>query len=198
MGSSGPAVCHPRLGVVPQSGCIGPWAFVIGPSGGGGRRRGRRASHHGGHRPRRGVDDTPDNAHLHRSTGPTPRTAGATDRHHTTEIIDYVPSRASTTARSVESVRQPGAPAVHPLRCPIRQRSCARVLGLDGQAEPLSSGDGRGGAVPRKVKTLGAWPVTYPTKGCTLDVQTPRKSSTKVPNLSKDEICFNFSLSISI
>jgi hypothetical protein len=40
--------------------------------------------------------------------------------------------------------------------------------------------------------------VTYPTKGCTLVVQTPRKASTEAPNLSKDEICFNFSLSTSI
>jgi hypothetical protein len=40
--------------------------------------------------------------------------------------------------------------------------------------------------------------VTYTTKGCTLDVQAPRKASTEALNLSKDEMCFNFSLSISI
>jgi hypothetical protein len=40
--------------------------------------------------------------------------------------------------------------------------------------------------------------VTYPTKGCTLDVQIPRRVSTKVLNLSKGEMCFNFSLSISV
>jgi hypothetical protein len=40
--------------------------------------------------------------------------------------------------------------------------------------------------------------VTYPTKGCTLDVQTPRKASTESPNLSKDEMHFNFSMIISI
>jgi hypothetical protein len=40
--------------------------------------------------------------------------------------------------------------------------------------------------------------ITYPTKGCTLDVQATRKVSTEAPNLSKHEICFNFSLSISI
>jgi hypothetical protein len=40
--------------------------------------------------------------------------------------------------------------------------------------------------------------VTYHIKGCTLDVQAHRKASTKVFNLSKDKICFNLSLSISI
>jgi hypothetical protein len=33
MGSLGPAVCHPRLGVVPQSGCTDSRAFTIRPSG---------------------------------------------------------------------------------------------------------------------------------------------------------------------
>jgi hypothetical protein len=28
--------------------------------------------------------------------------------------------------------------------------------------------------------------VTYPTNGCTLDVQAPRKASTDVPNMSND------------
>jgi hypothetical protein len=40
--------------------------------------------------------------------------------------------------------------------------------------------------------------VTYPAKGNTLDVQPPRKPSTKVPNLSRDEMSFNFSLNIPI
>jgi hypothetical protein len=40
--------------------------------------------------------------------------------------------------------------------------------------------------------------VTYPIKGCTLGVQASRKASIEAPNLSKDEICFNFSLSIYI
>jgi hypothetical protein len=40
--------------------------------------------------------------------------------------------------------------------------------------------------------------ITYLTKGCTLDIQAPRKALIEVPNLSKDEMCFNFSLSISI
>jgi hypothetical protein len=34
--------------------------------------------------------------------------------------------------------------------------------------------------------------------GCTLDVQAPRKASTKALNLSNGEMSFNFSLSISI
>jgi hypothetical protein len=57
--------------------------------------------------------------------------------------------------------------------------------------------------VPRS--SLTAWymcqemqTVTYPTKGYTLDVQAPRKVSIEAPNPSKDEMCFNFSLSISI
>jgi hypothetical protein len=40
--------------------------------------------------------------------------------------------------------------------------------------------------------------ITYPTKGCTLDVQALRKASTDASNLNKDEMCFNFSQSISI
>jgi hypothetical protein len=58
-------------------------------------------------------------------------------------------------------------------------------------------------AVPRS--HLTAWymhwetqTVTYPTKRCTLDVQAPIKVSTEAPNLSKDEMCFNFSLNIPI
>jgi hypothetical protein len=53
--------------------------------------------------------------------------------------------------------------------------------------------------------SLNAWyihremqTITYITKGCTLDVQAPRKASTEAPNLSKGEMCFNFSLIISI
>jgi hypothetical protein len=40
--------------------------------------------------------------------------------------------------------------------------------------------------------------VTYPTEECTLDVQALRKVSTEVPNMSKGEMHFNFSLSISV
>jgi hypothetical protein len=40
--------------------------------------------------------------------------------------------------------------------------------------------------------------VTYPSKGCTPDVQALRKASTEASNLSNNEIYFNFSLSISI
>jgi hypothetical protein len=40
--------------------------------------------------------------------------------------------------------------------------------------------------------------ITYLAKGSTLDVQTLRKTLTEVPNLSRDEMSFNFSLSISI
>jgi hypothetical protein len=38
--------------------------------------------------------------------------------------------------------------------------------------------------------------VTYTAKGCTLDVHAPRKVSAEAPNLSKGEMCSNFSLSI--
>jgi hypothetical protein len=109
-----------------------------------------------------------DGMHLHQSTGSTPTTAGAMDRHHATDPTDSIPSRASTIAgasisqswpvglryavRYVESMLQLGATVVHPLCRPIRQRPRAQVLGLDGRAEPLSGGDGRRGAVSRKVK----------------------------------------------
>jgi hypothetical protein len=39
--------------------------------------------------------------------------------------------------------------------------------------------------------------VTYPAKGGTRHVQAPRKASVEASNLSKGEICFNLSLSIS-
>jgi hypothetical protein len=39
---------------------------------------------------------------------------------------------------------------VRPLRHPVWERPHTRILGLDGRAEPLSGGDGRGGAAPRK------------------------------------------------
>jgi hypothetical protein len=80
-------------------------------------------------------------------------------------ITDTIPSRSSAAnasinrsrlvwlryaAGSIESVWRPGAPAVHPLRCPNRQRPRARVMGLDGRAKPFSGGDGRKGAALRK------------------------------------------------
>jgi hypothetical protein len=40
--------------------------------------------------------------------------------------------------------------------------------------------------------------VTYLSKGCAPNVQALRKASTEAPNMSKDEMCFNVSLSISI
>jgi hypothetical protein len=49
-------------------------------------------------------------------------------------------------------MRQPGAPVVCPLCHPVNQRPRAQVLGLDGRAMPLSDGDGRGGAAPRKAE----------------------------------------------
>jgi hypothetical protein len=88
---------------VPQPGCIGAWVLVIGSlGGGGGRRRRQSLPHHGGHRPRWGAGDTPDNMHLHRSTGPTPRTAGATDCHHAANLADVVPCRATTASTSLK------------------------------------------------------------------------------------------------
>jgi hypothetical protein len=38
--------------------------------------------------------------------------------------------------------------------------------------------------------------ITYPAKGCTRDVQAPRKSLAEAPNLSKGEMCSKYSLSI--
>jgi hypothetical protein len=40
--------------------------------------------------------------------------------------------------------------------------------------------------------------ITYPTQGCTLDIQAARKASIEAPNPSKDEMSFNFPLNISI
>jgi hypothetical protein len=141
---------HPWLGTLPQSGCTGAWVLVIGSSGGGGRRRRRRSPpHHGSHRPHWRASDTPDGEDLHRSTGPTLRTAGVTDHHHAANLVDTVSSHASTigasidqsrpvgpqyVARSVESMRQPCAPMVHPLHRPNQQRPRARVLGLDDRS----------------------------------------------------------------
>jgi hypothetical protein len=47
-------------------------------------------------------------------------------------------------------MRQPGSPAVCPLRRPSQQRPRARVMGLDGGAKPWTGGGGRRGAAPRK------------------------------------------------
>jgi hypothetical protein len=38
--------------------------------------------------------------------------------------------------------------------------------------------------------------ITYPTKGGTRHIQAPRKVSVEVPNLSKGEMCSNYSLNI--
>jgi hypothetical protein len=128
---------------------------------------------HGSHRSRWGAGGLSDGAHHHWPKGLTPRTTGALDKAITAAFTDLIdPCCTSTTAAvgapihqsrpvglwyaagSMESVRQPGTPVVHPLRCPIRQRSCVRVLGLDGQAKPLSDGDGRRGAALREVEEL--------------------------------------------
>jgi hypothetical protein len=129
-------VCRPRLGQgwgLPQPGCTGPRALVIEPSGGGKRRRSRWAPHQGSHRPRWGTDDSSDDAHLHWSKGPTPRTTGASDRAVTAAFTDLAnPNRTTTgasihrswpvrlwyVAGSIEFVRQPSALAVRPLRRP--------------------------------------------------------------------------------
>jgi hypothetical protein len=114
-----------------------------------------------------GTDDSSNDAHHHWSKGPTPRTNGTSDRPFTTVFAD--PSCTTTgvtgasisrsqliglryAAGSVESVRQPGAPVVRLLCHLVWQRPCAQVLGLNGQAEPLSGGNGRRGAALRKVE----------------------------------------------
>jgi hypothetical protein len=67
-----------------------------------GRRRRRRwwVSHHGGHRSHWGADDTLGDAHLHQSMGPTPRTTGTSDRHHTTNLTDSFTHHAGTTVET--------------------------------------------------------------------------------------------------
>jgi hypothetical protein len=143
----------------------------VAPGGGGGkRRRSRRALHHSSHWPHRGASDLPDGAHHHWSKGLTPGTTSASDRAINATFTDLAdPSHAATTSTSasihrsrligirsttgpVDSVRQPGALAVRSLCHPVLQRPCARVLGLNGRAKPLSSGDGRWGATPREVE----------------------------------------------
>jgi hypothetical protein len=42
------------------------------------------------------ISAMPDGTCLHRSTGPTPRTAGTTDRHHAANLIDPAPCHVST------------------------------------------------------------------------------------------------------
>jgi hypothetical protein len=75
----------------------------------------------------RGAGDLPDGTHLHRSTGSTPRATRATDRNHTADpshasvattdasITRSRPIRLWYASGSVECMRQPGAPVVHPL-----------------------------------------------------------------------------------
>jgi hypothetical protein len=94
-----------------------------------------------------GRHDTSAIAHLHRSTGLTPRTASTKDRHHAANLADPFPHRAwfatgtsfkrgrpfglRDAARSEESVRQLVASSVRLPRRPIWQRPSARVMGLD-------------------------------------------------------------------
>jgi hypothetical protein len=51
----------------------------------------------GGRQPRWAAGNTPDYADLHRSKGPTPRTADTMDRHHAAKLADPFPRRARTT-----------------------------------------------------------------------------------------------------
>jgi hypothetical protein len=154
-------MCHPRLGLPP----IG-LHWTKDPRHRAIRRRKQRrrsgqAPHHDGHRPRRGTGDPPNVTHRHQSTRPTLRTTCAMDRNHADPNLAIAATTGASISRSrpvglryaagsVESVQQPGAPPVHPLCHPARQRSRTRVLGLDGRAEPLSDNDGRRGAALRK------------------------------------------------
>jgi hypothetical protein len=98
-----------------------------------------------------------------RPTRPTPRTNHAKD-HHTVRLADTLPRRASSVGTTTKQsrpvriwyiigskkfVRQPCHPVAGLLRHPNRQRSSARVVGLNGRAKSLS-GDGGRGAAPRK------------------------------------------------
>jgi hypothetical protein len=126
--------------------------------------------HHDDHWPQWGTGNPTDGTHLRWPTGPTPRATGATDRFNTVVFIDIAdPSHTTAVAigasicrsrpvglwyatGTVESMRQSGAQVVRSLRHPVWQRLRARVLGLDGRVEPLSGGDGRGRAAPRKAE----------------------------------------------
>jgi hypothetical protein len=81
-------------------------------------------------------------------TSPTPSlvTSATTKRGRPVEI------RYATGSKKF--VRQPHHPTASPFHLPNRQRSRARVLGLDSWIEPLSSGGGRRVA-PRKRKGAG-------------------------------------------
>jgi hypothetical protein len=71
---SGPSVCRPRLGFMPQPGCTGGRFLIMGPRGGGGGRRRRwTLMDLGGHRPCTRVVDPPDSEDLRWSTRPTPK-----------------------------------------------------------------------------------------------------------------------------
>jgi hypothetical protein len=120
-------------------------------------------SYLGGHRPRWCTDDTPDDMHLHRPKGTTPRTAGTTDHHHVANLTDPFPRHAGITAGtsfkqgrpfglwdaagSEKFVQQSTAPSVHPPHHPIRQRPSAQVMGLDGRAKPVSKPRKRGSGI---------------------------------------------------
>jgi hypothetical protein len=67
--------------------------------GGGGRRRRRRqVPHLGDCRPHWGADDTLNDAHLHRPTESTLKTASTTDHHHAANLADSFTRHVGTTA----------------------------------------------------------------------------------------------------
>jgi hypothetical protein len=115
------------------------------------------------HRPCTRVTDPSDDEDNRQPTRPTPRTT-CTENHHAALLADTLPHRTTNVgattkqsqpvgiwyaARSKEFVWQPHHPVTGPLRHAIRQRLCARVLGLDGRAKPLGGG-GERRAVSRK------------------------------------------------
>jgi hypothetical protein len=130
-------------------GCTNPQALVIEPSGGEGRRR-WWASHHDGHWPRRAADDTPDGTHLHWSMGPTPRTVTTPPTSPTLSLVMPPLPSALSSPEAGPSGSSTSSDLLSPFHRPILQRPRARVLGLNGRAEPLSGDDGRRGATPRK------------------------------------------------
>jgi hypothetical protein len=71
---------------------------------------------------------------------------------------------------------QLGALVVHPLRRPVWQRPCARVLGLDSRVKPLSGGDGRWEVALREVDEQEQFGVGG-AKGGVQDLETTESST---------------------
>jgi hypothetical protein len=105
-----------------------------------------------------------------RSSTPSDLKSLCAKDHLTTHLANPIPCRASSTDAttkhgrpigiryaigSKESVQQLPHPAAGPLHLPNRQRSCTRVLGLNGRTEPLSDGGGRRAASRKKKKESG-------------------------------------------